>query len=469
MVAAVIFSGCSSPTPSTTHSEPTKPQPTPTTTQKPTAPKPVVPEPAPAPISQPQDPKPDPNPKPDSKPGPEPKPSERPAKGQPLRPAAPPLPKPEGDVVTVDTVAKLSDAVERVRAGTTILLADGRYVLTKPLHIRADRVSLRGKSGDRTKVILDGDGSLGEAIWLSHCSDVAIANLTVRDVRWNGIKLNSETGVQGLRIYNCEFRNIWQRAVKSVRVPDANREQLRPKHCRIEYCLFVNDRPKKFSDDPTDTATTYGGDYIAGIDLMCAAEWVIRDNVFRGIQGRTGQGRGAIFLWVDSHKCVIERNVIVDCDAGISLGNAQHDPKAPPHCAGCVVRNNCLTRTPEGGITAIYTKDCKILHNTICDPTGKIERGIRVELAAEGLVIANNLLAGPKLVINVQKGVTASDNRDGVATNVFVDAEAGDLHLAERVDGVVKAGKRLPEVPRDLDGRRRGDHTDFGAHEFSAE
>ena len=372
-------------------------------------------------------------------------------------------------MVIVDTAAKLSAAVDRARAGTTVLLADGCYVLTKPLHIRADRVSLRGKSGDRTKVILDGDGTLGEAIWLSRCSDVTIANLTVRDVRWNGVKLNSETGVQRVRIYNCEFRNIWQRAIKAVLVPEANREQRRPKHCRIEYCLFANDRPKKFGDDPTDTASSYNGDYIAGIDLMCATEWVIRDNIFRGIRGRTGQGRGAIFLWMDSHDCVIERNVIVDCDAGISLGNAQHDPKAPAHCIGCIVRNNCLTHTPEGGITAIYTKGCKILHNTICDPSGKIVRGVRVELAAEGLVIANNLLAGPKLVINVKSGVATSDNRDGVAASVFVDAAEGDLHLAERVDGVVNAGKRLPEVPRDLDGRRRGDHADLGADEFSPE
>jgi hypothetical protein len=372
-------------------------------------------------------------------------------------------------VVAVGTVAQLYDAVARAGAGTTILVADGRYALSAPLHIRTDRVALRGKSGDRTKVILDGGGTLGEAIWLSTCSGATIADLTVRDVRANGIKLNSETGVHRVRVYNCEFRNVWQRAVKAVAVPEANRERLRPQDCRIEYCLFANDRPKTFGDDPDDTPGSYGGDYIAGIDLMYATRWVIRDNVFRGINGRTGQGRGAVFLWCDSRECVVERNVIVDCDAGISLGNALHEPKAPPHCTGCVVRNNCVTRAPEGGIAALYTCDCKILHNTVCDTTGKIVRGVRAELTADGLVVANNLLAGPKVVINTKSRIDARHNREGVAASAFVDAAGGDLHLAERTSGVVDAGELLPDAPRDMDGHRRGPRADLGAHELSSE
>lgn len=391
----------------------------------------------------------------------------RPAKGQPLRPAAPALPEPTGDVVAVDTAAKLVDAVAKARAGTTILIADGTYIISRPLHIRADRVALRGKSGDRTKVVLDGGSTLNEALWLSTCSEVLIANLTIRDVRWNGIKLNSDTGVQKLRVYNCEFRNIWQRAIKAVEVPEANRAQLRPKDCRIEYCLFANDRPKKFGDDPDDTPGSFNGDYIAGLDLMYATGWTISNNVFRGINGRTGAGRGAIFVWVDSRDCVIERNVIVDCDVGIALGNSTRDPKTASHCTGCVVRNNCVTRALQGGITALYTKDCKILHNTICDPTGKARRGVRVQLDADGLVVANNLLAGPQLVIDTKSRIETRDNREGVAPKVFVNAEAGDLHLAEKVDKVVDAGEELPDVRRDLDGRRRGKRADLGAHEFS--
>jgi hypothetical protein len=118
---------------------------------------------------------------------------------------------------------------------------------------------------------------------------------------------------------------------------------------------------------------------------------------------------------------------------------------------------------------ALYTKDCKILHNTVCDTTGKIVRGVRVEFAADGLVVVNNLLAGPKIAIDTRSRVEERSNREGVAASAFVDAANGDLHLAERIDGVVDAGQALPEVPRDLDGRRRGNRADLGAHEFSPE
>jgi hypothetical protein len=464
VAVALSLAGCSSPAPPS-HPEPVKPDPS----HLPEAPPGVakatraVPEP-PEPI--PVAPQPVPRPEPEPPPAPAPV---RPAKGRPLRPAAPALPAPDGTVVTVATAAQLLSAVAGARPGTTVLLADGRYVLAKPLHIRTDGLTLRGRSGDRAKVALDGAGTLGEAVWLSGCSGVTIADLTVRDVQWNGIKLNSETGVHRLRVYNCEFRNVWQRAVKAVAVPAADRERFRPADCRIEYCLFANDRPKRFGDDPTDTAATFGGDYVAGIDAMYATRWVIRDNVFRGLRGRTGQGRGAVLLWYDARACVVERNVVVDCDAGVSLGNALHDAGAPPHAVGCVVRNNCVTRAPEGALVALHTKDCKLLNNTICDTTGKIARGVRIEFGADGLEVANNLLAGPKIGSDTRSTIAVRNNREGVAADDFADAAAGDLHLARRVDGVTGAADALPDVPRDMDGRRRGRRTDLGAHEFGAE
>src|SRR5688500_570133 len=136
------------------------------------------------------------------------------------------------------------------------------------------------------------------------CSGVTLADLTLENIRWNGIKIDSENGVQRLRIYNCVLHNIWQRAVKGVKVPAADRERLRPRGMRIEYCLFYNDRPKQFSDDPADTPQNFNGDYIGGIDVMYPQGWSISDNVFVGIRGRTGQARGAVFLWHDARDCI---------------------------------------------------------------------------------------------------------------------------------------------------------------------
>ena len=117
---------------------------------------------------------------------------------------------------------------------------------------------------------------------------MTIADLTVRNVRWNGIKLDSDKDVQRATIRNCVLQNVWQRAIKGVKVPEADREATRPRGCVVEYCLFVNDRPKRFEDDPTDTPSTFDGNYIGGIDVMYPTGWAIRDNVFLGIRGIIG-------------------------------------------------------------------------------------------------------------------------------------------------------------------------------------
>src|SRR5262249_26004592 len=132
---------------------------------------------------------------------------------QPWFPRAPRLPAPSGEVVRVATVAELYAAAERIRPGGTILIAEGLYELPQPLEIKTDRVAVRGAAGKRERVILDG-GNRGELLKITACSGVTVADLTVQNVMWNGIKLNSETNVQKVTIYNCLLHNIWQRAVK---------------------------------------------------------------------------------------------------------------------------------------------------------------------------------------------------------------------------------------------------------------
>ncbi len=151
-------------------------------------------------------------------------------------------------------------------------------------------------------------------------------------------------------------------------MPKENREKLRPTDCRVQYCLFYNDHPKQPGDDDSDT---FGGNYVGGMDIMYAKRWTISDNVFMGIHGRTGEARGAIFLWVDAEDCIVERNMIIDCDCGICLGNSHRGEGTTVHCTRCTVRNNFVTRCPENDILADYTRDCKILQ----------QHGLRSQLA----------------------------------------------------------------------------------------
>ncbi|MFC1717989.1 GDSL-type esterase/lipase family protein [Candidatus Poribacteria bacterium] len=386
---------------------------------------------------------------------------------QPWFPKAPPLPAPEGDVIHVDSVEGLFQAVENVKPGSTIMVADGHYKMPRYLDIHTDNVTLRGKSGNREKVIIDGvDSRHGEIIGISRCSGVTIADLTIQNIMWNGFKINSNTNVQNVTIYNCIIHNIWQRGIKGVGVPWEERENMRPRNCRVQYCLFYNDRAKRFSDDPKDTPENFNGDYIGGMDIMYPRNWVISDNVFIGIQGRTRSARGAIFMWHDAEDCIIERNIIVDCDTGIALGNSHRKPETRIHCTRFTVRNNFVTRAPESGILADYTQDCKIINNTVHDPNNRLRRLIRVVHDNDGLLIANNLLSGPEIRRESASHITYRQNLERDMTSFFVDPDGGNLHLKEPVADIVDQAIPLEEITEDIDGQPRSETPDIGADEF---
>jgi len=379
-------------------------------------------------------------------------------------PKAPPLPSPQGNVVKVSTVDELMRAIEEAEPGQTILVTDGHYLVPRYVEIHADNVTLRGASGHRERVILDGTQSRHiELLGVRACSGVTIADLTIQNIRANGFKINSQTNVQKLTIYNCIIHNIWQRGIKGVKVPPEDREAIRPKQCRVQYCLFYNDRPKQLSDDPADIAQ---GNYVAGIDVMYAKDWVISDNVFVGIQGRTFEGRGAIFLWFDTQGCLVERNIIIDCDVGLQLGNPHRADGVQYHCVGCVARNNFITRAPQAGIVTVYTKDCRLLHNTIHDPQNRLSRLLRMVFTNDGLVIANNLLSGPGMRNESDSDIKLVNSPVKEMTDAFVDPNHGNLHLKPTATEVIDKGVALPEVTEDIDGQRRDAQPDLGADEL---
>ncbi|MBI2926333.1 MAG: right-handed parallel beta-helix repeat-containing protein [Verrucomicrobia bacterium] len=388
---------------------------------------------------------------------------------QPWFPKAPPLPPAPGEVIRAASVEELFAAVERVQPGGTILLADDHYFLSRYLEIHTDNVTLRSASGQRERVVLDGARSKdGELVGLRRCTGVTIADLTIQNIKWNGFKLNTDSNVQRATIYNCVIHNIWQRGVKGVKVPQENLEAMRPRDCRVQYCLFYNDRPKRFEDDPADTAQNFDGNYIGGIDVMFATGWTISDNVFIGIQGRTRQARGAIFVWHDSRDCVIERNIIIDCDTGIALGNAHRPPDVTTHCTGFVVRNNFITRAPESGIVTVFTKDSRVLHNTIHDPVSRLGRLIRLVHDNDGLLVANNLLSGPPIRVESTSAMTLRANVATNLTALFANAEQGNLHLKARAAGIVDAAAVTGGVTHDIDGEARDKAPDLGADEVAS-
>jgi hypothetical protein len=266
------------------------------------------------------------------------------------------------------------------------------------------------------------------------------------------------------------IHNIWQRGVKGVKVPAANRQALRPRDCVVEGCFFFNDHPKRPEDDPADPPEgDFRGNYVGGIDLMFASGWIIRSNVFVGIRGRTGEGRGAVFLWHESEDCRVEQNVFIDCDAGICLGNSYRPEDVRVHARRCEVRNNFIVRCSEQGILAAHTEGSRIEHNSIFDPDGRLRRGIRVVHANPGLSVRSNLIVGDGrgslLRIETEERIALESNAEGAFRDFFVDPARGDLHIREAQKPTAPRAARLPGTKIDLDGDARPAETAIGADE----
>jgi hypothetical protein len=199
---------------------------------------------------------------------------------------------------------------------------------------------------------------------------------------------------------------------------------------------------------------------------MCAKGWVISDNVFTGICGKTGEARGAVFMWHNSTDCVIERNIIIDCDTGICMGNSSARGERR-HANGFIVRNNFVVRCGESNILADHTRDCRVLNNSVHDPDSRNGRLLRVVHANDGLVVANNIFSGPRIVTEYYEGqIDVRNNLIRPVGDYFVDAARGNLHLTAKAADAIDKATADSTAEEDIDRQPRPDKPDLGADEL---
>ena len=382
-----------------------------------------------------------------------------------LAPKAPTLPAPTGAVVRVSTTEQLTAALDDAQPGTTVFLADGVYPVTERIWIKKDGICLRGESGDREKVIFDGSGGgpHDDMIVLRGAKDVLIADLTVRNCMHYGILFYGDSDVQRLRIHNVKFHNIWTRGLKGThpaRIRDSARnlhspeamEKIRPGGGSVRYCLFVNDAIKTFADDG------FRGDYVSGMDMMGLRDWVIADNVFVGIRGKNGRGRGAIFVWVGSERVVSERNIFVNCDRSICYGNPSGEPL---HMIGGVVRNNVIVNGRYSAIEIMSTRDT-VVYNNIVWATDVKDDTVCFLREGDGARFYNNLVHG---WVHCPETLDHGSNIVGDLTGYFADPEKADLRLTPKGQEAVGKGVSLAEVSQDFRATKRPDKPTLGALE----
>jgi hypothetical protein len=380
---------------------------------------------------------------------------------------APPLPPPTGNVVYVSNVSSLEYQIFTATSGTTIMVQPGTYNITKTLGFANPGVTLRGATGNRDDVVIKGWGMHNTSqkrniFWITK-NDITIADLTIRDAYYHGVQIAAEYGTDRIWLRNLKILDCGERFIKGS---TNNNPAYSPDDCVIEYCWLeqIQDfiiRPEN-SVDPEN--------YIGGIDAMWCNRWIVRDNVFKNIRGLTGGGRGGIFLWQNCQDIVVERNLAIGCDRGISIGNPSGPSTGTYHCTNGVVRNNFVVRGAGVGVELCKTNNLKVYNNTIYSNDSSYGRTLQVDgSVTTGLKFWQNIMRGGILYTN---GGTASTTGSIVGTTPaaswFVDPLNGDLRLTAAATAAIDQAVVLAEVTDDYFANPRSSLPDKGAYETPA-
>jgi hypothetical protein len=383
--------------------------------------------------------------------------------------------RPSGRLVEVNNANELRAAIADLQDHDTLLLADGNYQNGSPLILNnADHVTLRSASGDASRVILRGRSSfstggnydeLDDILRVRNCNNLHVEHLRFEEAHGYGIKLELDgtANPNGIHISDCHFRNIGTRHIKGTRDPGDDQKRIR--EGSVRNCRFEN------TVTPPATGGWHAdGDYVAGIDAMCLADWVFEDNEFRGIRGRNAVGRSAIFIWHHSENLLIRRNRILNCDRGITLGLS--GDISGYHVNQALVCNNMISlRSGDGlssdsGIECWTVNEVKIYHNTIWRHENPNGRGIRFIANIHNTEMVNNLVRG-RLVFDGGLSISRNENNlsGDLPLSTFVHPASCDLRLTASASNALDGGLILAEVPEDFSGNPRDLTPDLGAWE----
>ncbi|OGJ89590.1 MAG: hypothetical protein A2487_15235 [Candidatus Raymondbacteria bacterium RifOxyC12_full_50_8] len=357
------------------------------------------------------------------------------------------------------TNTQLYMALRTQTANRIIVLKDGTYNIAsfEPLRIDSSGITIRGESGDPTKVVIRGSGfrnctNLDEEMFVLYNGNVTFADLTITDSRCHGLKVENARA-DNVLLHNVRFISIGERKIKGGSVYDPTNWEIR--YCHFEDTLApINDACRQDHDN---------GNYIAGMDLMNARDWIVHDCVFRNIRGATGGGRGAIFFWQGCQNMTVERNTFMGCDRNICFGNSSGGTAV----TGGFIRNNFIVRGADNGIEMEHSSLVRIYNNTLYSTNPTYTMTVQFSANGADNEFRNNIIFGnisgsvQTMSNNITKNSAADAN-----TNWFVDRTNGDLHLTANATQATNTGADL--VSDDWDGHLREGTPDIGADEYNS-
>jgi hypothetical protein len=342
-----------------------------------------------------------------------------------------------------------------------LYLNPGEYTLTGPLSIGsgARNVVIRGLTGNPGDVKIIGGGfddrtGTTELISMANCANITLAHMSFQSAAFNGIKLGGN--VKAIRIYNCHFRNIGERAIRATRFPDPKVDG------EIIFCTFKND-----SVHPINYYEM--GAYIGGIECLDLHNWIIRYNIFEDIKvplNDPGMGSPAIYVWEKGRNIVIENNIIANCAKGIGVGQSSSDTAGVDTV---IVRNNFVVTGVGFGVRIQNCSAVSFFNNTVFRTNGGAST---VSFEKSQVNYYNNIICGSVSVTDtIEHSDSNNINIQRADSAWFRDPVNGDLHLTTGagLDSIVDRGKALVFVPIDIDGCERTGNPDIGADEYGVD
>jgi hypothetical protein len=225
----------------------------------------------------------------------------------------------------VSEIYQAIDSANKRKGYTHILIKDGTYQLPNTLVIKAPAITLASLSGDRNKVILNGNG-MKKTANVDNLIYVAAAHFTLTGItlQHSGNHLIQVSGADNpdyFSLSNCVLRDSFEQLLKVSYGKDISADYGVVKDCVFEYSAGIGPQW-----------------YIGGIDAHGIQHWSIRNNTFKNIASPSYHiAEHAIHIWNNSAHNIVEDNVIFDCDRGIGFGMQKRGN------LGGTIQNNIIT------------------------------------------------------------------------------------------------------------------------------
>ena len=367
--------------------------------------------------------------------------------------ARPALPPPTGPVIEVGDLPSLLAAVRRanVQGNLTIALRAGEYLLQEPLTLIASGITVRGRDGERERVVLRGAGMDGETthIFDVYGDETTIADLTAGEVSKHVVEVHAERDVDGFHAHNVRLVDSGLQIFKV----GYERGGAEADHGVIEWSEI------EFTRGHAPRG------YAGGIGAIGARHWIVRHNLVRNIRVPPG-AEPALATAIQFRRAAegnrVESNVIVNCDIGIRFGlfDAGHGPG--------VITNNRVHAVTDVGIGLERASGVIVAHNTVWATSYPNAIEYRFPESRDNLIV-NNLAHG---AVQGRDGAQAivAHNVEYAAAEWFAAPEQGDLRLTAAPVDVVDRGRALPMISQDLRCQPRsfGGAPDIGADEVQS-